>query len=309
MNKHAIPLLFATLIILQIISLVRIGNLQNDLNNTRNQLSNSASQQSNQINNIYANIDSMLKRQASIIDSYEYSFGTLDNNTLTVPVTFNITPKETKADTSATLVVSGQSFNMNKNGTNFTATLPVRIFDAFEARIILADGGVRKTEKLEVSENLREKLLPIIHVRFEGKSTSRYSKNQGESSGIYHKAGNLSLDVKPAANNKIEGARLVIDVDGKTVSEKTIEKIGGSAIQMDEKIPVSAGQKLTIAVIATDSFGLVYKTVVDQYELNDNADPKREREPMWPDETIITDKDGAILYTPGFGRVNEQLKR
>ena len=235
----------------------------------------------------------MLKRQASIIDSFEYSFGMPDNNTLSVPVTFNITPKEIKADTSATLFVSGESIRMKKNGTDFTATLPVGIFDAFEAKVILADGGIQKTEKLDVSENLREKLLPTINVRYKGKWT--YSRNQGE----FHSTGNLSLDVKPAANNnKIETARLVIEVDGKTISEKRIEKIGESMIPFDEKITVSAGQKLTVAVIAADSLGLIHKAIGVQYELDDNADLMRES--VWSGETIITDKDGTLLYAPAF---------
>lgn len=297
MKKHAVQILIAFLVILQIISLVRIGNLQDELSYIRNQISNSESQQLSQINNIYANVDSMLKRQASIIDSFEYSLGMPDNNTLSVPVTFNITPKEIKADTGATLFVSGESITMKKNGTDFTATLPVGIFDDFEAKVVLADGGIQKTEKLDVSGNLREQLLPTINVRYEGKCT--YSKNQGE----FHSKGNLSLDVKPAANNnRIETARLVIEVDGKTVSEKRIEKIGGSMIPFDEKIAVSAGQKLTVAVIATDSLGLIHKTIGVQCELDDNADLIRESE--WLGETIITDKDGTLLYAPAFDKVN-----
>lgn len=305
MKKNITSILITILIVLHIISLVRIGNLQNELSNTRNQISNLVSQQSNKISNIYSNIDSMLNRQASIIDSYEYSFGTPDNDKLTVPVTFNISPKETKEDTRATLFVSGESIAMNKNGTSFTATLPIGIFDVFEVKVILTDGKVQKTEKLEVRGNLRERVLPTIHVRFEGESTSGFKKKQGELSGIYHRTGTLSLDVKPAMNNnKIEGAHLVIDIDGDIVSEKRIQRIGGSLMDIDEKITVSAGQKMTMAVIATDSLGLTYKAIMDQYELDKNAVPIDQEEWMWWGEVIIMDKDGSILHAPQYEKVN-----
>lgn len=65
---------------------------------------------------------------------------------LTIPLIFNISPKETKEDTSATLYVSGQSVAMSRNGTNFTATIPVNIFDIIEAKVVLSDSGIEKTE-------------------------------------------------------------------------------------------------------------------------------------------------------------------
>ncbi|MEA1959821.1 MAG: hypothetical protein U9N81_00780 [Bacillota bacterium] len=305
MKKNTTPVLIAVLIVLQIISLVRIGNLQDDLRNTKNKLSDQLSHQSNQISNIYSNIDSMLDRQASIIDSYDYSFGTPDNDKLTVPVTFTITPKETKEDTAVTLFISGDSIAMEKKGTSFTGTLPAGIFDNLEAKVILADGGIQKTETLEVRGTLRDRVLPTIQVRFEGGSSDGYQKNQRKLSGIFHRTGNLSLDIKPAVNNnKIEGARLVVEVDGKIVSEKRVDQIGENWTEIDEETTLSAGQKYTMAVLATDSIGLVHKTIMDQWELDENAEPIHGDEWMWMDEVIITDKEGTVLYEPHYEEVN-----
>jgi hypothetical protein len=304
MNKKIAPVLIIVLIVLQVISVIRIGYLQNDLNNINNQLTNLISEQSNQINNIYSNIDTMLNRQSSIIDSYDYLFGTADIDKLTIPVTFNITPKETKEDTVATLYISGESVIMNKNGTTFTATLPAKIFDTFEASVVLNDSGVQKTEKLDISENLRDKVFPIVNVRVEGESGIVYNKKPGEMSGEYHRKGNLNIDVKPAANNTVTIVKfsLVCEVDGNIVSEKPIDNTTSFAI--DEKYTLSAGQTLTMTVAATDSFGFIHKSIVDKFALDKNADPVKDIDRFITEDAIITDKDGKILYDPQYQKVS-----
>lgn len=303
MKKYIPHILISIFIILQLISLNHIGNLQNELRDTKDQLANIASDQSREIQNIYSNIDTMLKRQSSIIDSYDYSFGKIDSNKLTVPVTFNITPKEKKADTSATLYLSGQSMAMSKNDTAFVATLSVSVFDTIEAKVVFADSGIQRTEKLEVVESLRERVLPTLYARFEGESGSSYSKKPGELSGEYQRKGNLSLDVKPVENNKIEKARLVIAIDGNIVSEEPINT-GGLMSDIDKKITLSAGEALKMSVMATDSLGLIYETVIDTMTLDKNAEPMHGDEWNWMGDVIITDKDGKVLYAPQYDKAD-----
>lgn len=298
MRKNLVPALFVVLIVLQLVSLSRMENLQNDLRNTQNQLMNLSSGQSNQINDIYAKIDSSLNRQASIIDNFDYSLGTLDNDKLVIPVTFNISPKETKDNTTVTLYISDQSAAMNKNDTVFTTTIPVNIFDPWEVKVVIEDDGVKRTEKLETWENLRDRALPIVAVRYEGQSGSGYSKNSGKLSGEYHKKGRFSLETKPSSDgNIIEKAHLILDIDGNTISEKPIENIAVPVV-IDEKLTLTAGQTFTIMVAVTDNIGLTYKTTVDKLKLDSNADPIHDREWAWMGDMTISSKDGTVLYEP-----------
>ena len=279
-------------------------NLQKDLRNISNQLSREVSLQSGKIDNIYNNIDSMLKRQSSIIDSYEYSLGKVDRDKLTVPVTFNIIPKEIKEDTIATLYISDKSAVMSRNGATFTATLPVYIFDQFRARLVLADSGVEKIEELETWENLQERVLPIVHVRFEDTGGIRYSKNAGELSGEFKKKGRICLEVKSAPDNNIERASLKIDIDGRIISEKPIDT-GGIWADIDEKFILSAGQILMMTVEATDSFGLIHKSIIYKFSLDENADPIHGDEMIWIDnDVIIMDENENILYAPHYEQLN-----
>lgn len=299
MKKYIIPTLIIILIVLQVITLTRIVGLQNALRDTKSELayiSSNQSSQSSQMSNIYGNIDSMLKQQSSIIDSYDYQFGTPDHSKNTIPVTFNVTPKVTKADTRATLSISGKSIAMNRNGTTFTATIAVNLFDNLEAKVILADGGIEKTEGLAVSENPREIALPTVGARFEDDAGSGYSKSSGELSVDYHRKGNLILEVKAVENNPIVKAYLVLNIDGKTVSEEQVNFSGiGTAI--DKKTTLYAGQSLTMYVTATDRFGFIHKVILDQVVLDKSAEPVNQADGTWiMGEEMITDKDGKVLY-------------
>ncbi|AGA67924.1 hypothetical protein Desdi_0378 [Desulfitobacterium dichloroeliminans LMG P-21439] len=304
MKKNLVPMLIILLIVLQAMSLSRLGDLQNDLRNTQNQLASIEMNQSREMSTIYTNIDSMLKRQSSILDSYDYSLGKLDRDKLTVPITFKITPKETKADTHVTLYMSDESVDMSKNGTTFTGTLGADLFEPIEAKVVLVDSGIERTEKMEIAENLRGNVLPDVYARFERRGETKiYSKQPNQLSGEYNFEGNLSLDVKPVRNNTIEKARLIIDVDGKVVSEEPLNT-GGQWTEIDKQWILSAGETLTMSVIATDTLGLNHKKILDKFALDENAEPAHEDEWMWMDEVIITDQAGKVLYAPQYGKVN-----
>ena len=326
MKKFIIPALVVVLIILQFVSLARIGSLQDELMNTRNDLRNLMSQQSghmsSQINNIYSSIDTMLKKQASIISSYDCEFGAVDTTDLTLPVTFQVVPREVKEDTSVALFVSGESVAMSRSGTSFTATVPVNIFGTLEARVAIEDGGVTRSEDLPVQEDLRYRVLPIVDVRFENIDGS-YSKNPDGQSGEYTISGRIGVDVKPAMNgNTIEQARVVIDRDGTIVFDKTLAgglwhavgdksevqtdqpvRIGGETVFLDiaEKFPLSTGQTLTFTVLAVDSLGLTHQK---KFALVAGTDPimglNMDFKMRTIEDATIIGKNGEVLYDPSF---------
>ncbi len=295
MNKNIAPVLIFVLILLQIITVVRIGSLQNNLTNTRNQLNQIISEQSNKISNIYTNIDTMLKRQSSIIDSYDYSFGLVDIEKLTIPVTFIITPKETKETTSILLYVSGESAAMNKEGTIFSVSVDVPVLNIFEVKAVIIDGDIQRTEKIDVWENLRERVFPTLYINYEGENTSGYIKEQKKLSGEYYKIGNLFVEIKEAVNNTIVNSLLVSEIDDTVVSEKSIEISRGSWIKIDERYPLSAGQTLTMTIVATDSLGFIHRSIIDKIQLDGNADILSDSNIYFPVDFVITDKNGKVL--------------
>ncbi len=297
MKKYIVPTLLVILIVLQLVSLSRMEQLKNELNNTKNQLSNLATSQSGQLSMLTANINQMLSKQASMIDHFEYAFGEFDQSRMTLPVTFKVVPKEVTPDARMTLDVSGERIAMDRSGTTFTATLPVGIFTKFEASVILTDNGSDKSEKLAVSEHLRFRLLPTVFAHFEGDSVMNYTKSADSLSGAYHRSGKIALDVKPVENNTIEKARLVFEVDGEIIKEMPINT-GGMSTEFDQRLSLAAGQHLVVSIEAIDSFGLIHRVIVEKFSLNGQAEHIPEDDWMWMDEAIIKHPDGTVLFNP-----------
>ena len=293
MKKYALPALLVLLVILQILSLSRISRLKNDLQNTQNQLSSLISSQSGQISSLYSRIENLLNQQDSLIEGFDYSFGMLDQETLTVPVTFTVIPKEVKTDARAFLHVSDQSTEMVRNGPAYDASLQVSVFELFQAVFVQAVDGVEKTETLAVAGNLRNRLLPIVDARFDSMGQTGYRREQNAASGTYTWDGQLWMLFKPAdETNTIEDARYVIDLDGTILSENPIDS-QGQFQAIKETFAFTVGQTLTFSVQATDSYGLIHQVVLERVRLDSNMEPIHDE---WPHMEIIMKESGEVVY-------------
>lgn len=299
MKKNVVPILLAILIVMQAVSFSKINRLQVEVENANRQISQVSSGQSGAMSNIYSNIDTLLKRQSSIIDTYDYSFGDADRETLTIPMTVSVIPKETKTGTMATLHLAGESATMERKGTTFEATLPLGLFEVLDARVVFAEEGTERSEKLDIWENLREKYVPSLYAHFEGESG--YQLTTGKTTGEYIRKGNLNLESKAATYAEFREVRLVLEVDGAAVSDREIGNVLGQRISVDEKVTLSPGQTLTMRVVARDSLGLVHRLTIDEVTIDENAQPVFGEFFGMGGEAIITDQNGKILYDPQNG--------
>ncbi|MDW7655720.1 MAG: hypothetical protein SCM11_00955 [Bacillota bacterium] len=293
MKKYALPALLALLVILQILSLSRISSLKNNLQNTQNQLSSLISSQSGQISSLYSRIENLLNQQDSLIEGFDYSFGMLDQETLTIPVTFTVIPKEVKTGARAILHVSGQSTEMIRNGPAYSATLQVNIFELFQAMFVLVADGTEKTETLAVVSNLRSRVLPDVDAHFEGMGKTGYHRDQNATSGTYTWDGQIFMQFKPTSEtNTIENARYVVDLDGTILSENPIDT-QGQYQAIKETFAFTAGQALTLSVLATDSYGLIHQVVLERVRLDNNMEPIHDE---WPFMEIIMKESGEVVF-------------
>lgn len=293
MKKYTLPALLVLLVILQILSISRISRLKNDLQNTQNQLSSLISSQSAQINSLYSRIEDLLNQQDSLIEGFDYSFGMLDQESLTVPVSFTVIPKEVKTGARAFLHVSEQSTEMIRNGPAYTASLQIDIFELFQAVFVMAADGIEKTETLVVSSNLRNLLLPEVYAHFEGMSQTGYRRDKDAASGTYTWDGQIFLQYKPTGKtNTIESARYVVDLDGTVLSENPLSTEGQHQA-IKETFAISAGQTLTLSVRAIDSYGLIHQVVLERVKLDSNMEPIYDE---WPHMEIIMKESGEVVY-------------
>lgn len=297
MKKQFITVPLALLLLLQAISLFRIGSLQSQITNLNNQISGLQTSQSSLANSIYTNVEDLLKKQGSIIDSYDFSMGDVDKDGYKVPVTFSVTPKESSADTIAALILSGENIAMVRTGTTYKATGNISIFENLSAAIVLSDNGVDRTEKLGDFGMLMEKFIPSYFVTFDG--TSGYSKKNGEAAGTYERRGNITLELHSSGNAAFKEAVMITEIDDVVVSEDPLAD--RQALQVNKKLDLSAGQTLVMYVSAVDSLGLVHKQIINEFSIDSEGNPDDDEYWNWNNKETILDEDGNILHTSEVG--------
>lgn len=283
MKKNILPIIIATFIIAQTVSIMKVSNLQSQIDNARTEINN----MSNEISTIYANVDTMLKKEMSLIETASTKLGALDTDNLTAPVVFSITPKEVSGNTAVSLEIDGELIPMNRSGTTFSATVSRDIFGSVSPLIVIDESGVKKTTQDDriIIGSMKDSLLPIMHPHFSGEAIY--------SGGTYKCKKTLYTDVKSTESGIVcTEIRFVIKVDEEVISDEVIPIDTLSAgWQVDKTIPLSNGQTCIMMVIATDSIGLEHRYTVDHWVGGAAA----QREP-WLDDEQIYSADGKLLW-------------
>lgn len=287
MKKNILSIIITALIIAQVVSIVKISNLQSQIDNARAEISNLNNSTGSEISAIYANVDAMLKKEASLIETASTEFGALDIDSLTAPVIFSITPKEVSEHTAVSLEIEGELIPMNRNGTTFSATVSRDIFSSTSPLIVIDEGGVKKTTQDDriIIWSMKDSLLPRLYPQFAGETMY--------SGGTYKCKETLYADVKNAESGIVfTEMHFVVKVDEEVVSDEVIPIDTLSAgWQVDKTIPLSNGQICVMMVIATDSTGLEHRYMVDHWVGGASA----QREPRFDDEQIYS-ADGKLLW-------------
>ncbi len=293
-NNNISPLVIALLVVLQVVSLFKIGNLQKQLESANMGISNMGAYLRSEINDIYTHVEAMLGKQSSPIESASVDMEELNREELTIAVTYKVTPKEVSEHTLVSLDFDGELLPMKRNGTTFTAVRSGSVFgQAPEPMIIISEGEVKKTVRDErIDFGGKENVFPIIYpalageVKFDGKT--------------YEKKGVLNVEAKESPSGiKFIKYRLVIKVDDRIVSDKILpgEQLP-PGYELDEKIPLSEGESCKIFLIATDSLGLEHHYLLEQWTAGADYGIEKEGCAGYSEEEIYSAK-GELLWPAG----------
>lgn len=294
MKIRNLQIIIIVLVLINVFTLFKINSVENSIERRMQQNENSVTNLERNINSIYSNVDTKLKKQASILDSYDVKIGDkLNSNNYTVPVTLSITPKEYSDGLSAILQLNNKNIFMQKEGTSFVGTTDVYIFDDFKLKVILEQNGVQKTESIEEYSQLRYKYLLDIFGGFGG--------NASYSSGIYKYDGDINLNFGNPQNNSPKKISLIKYLNGTVVSEQEVELSDNMSIPVNDKIELNANDKFMLCANIQDKYGINYKYVVMLYEI-DGEGKYVDKRPEWSNGSVIeiSDKNGNILYTPEY---------
>lgn len=239
------------------------------------------------MNAVYSNVDDMLKKKVSLIESASTKIGAPNADDLTVPITFTLTPKEVSEHTAVSLDLNGELFPMEKNGTTFLVTIVRHVFGDALPKIVIDENGVKKTTQDNKigAWSIMESVFPTLHPVFSGEV--------GFDGTTYRQAGKLSADAKRVESGvTFKEIHLVIKVDDQVISDKVIPSQALSFdYDMDEEIPLSNGQVCTMIVVATDSIGLEHHYMEDIWV----AGAEHQGYP-WSDSQQIYSAHGKLLW-------------
>lgn len=288
MKNKALYWIIAILVIFNVITYNRVNRLEDTIRNQSQQYMNEENRLRDEMNQIYSRVNEMLKKQASILDSYDLAFGKLDAEKLIVPVTLTLTPKEYTDRMTASMLLKDKSYDMQRNGTSFSVTADAYIFDDFQPRVNLISNGITKTETIQGYNGLQSKYLLEIfgHPAGESQASSTYFR--------YH--GNINIDIKPTEGNEPVKASIITEVNGKVVTEKPADPSQHISLPADEKIDLKPGDKLAMYAKVQDKYGLNYKYNLLDYVASNDKPSDTQNDINIQGSLEISDRNGKILF-------------
>ena len=299
MKKNGLLVLVVILVIAQVISYSRISDLQQQIQNVSHEQQRLNERLMSEMSQIYATVEKKMNEQASAIEYAKVTIGAPDNQKLTVPVTYTVTPKEVSDKTSLSLSFNGETLPMDRSGTSFSLTTTAGFFEQERTPdIIISEGNITRTEK---NESLY--LYSVKHHIFPEAFAHIMGGSEGNSKR-YKRYGTITFDKKDMAVAPIKEekaaseairftkATFVVAVDDVIISEKSIaiDKVDGYEVK--EEIPLMEGQTCTMTLIIQDNLGLFHHYPLDVYVQG----AKAQREPFFENEKIYT-KDGKLLWS------------
>ena len=289
-------ILIAALVIAQIVSFVRISNLQTQLDITRAEMHGLHSSISAQMSSIYLNVDGMLRQQATLIEVASTEIVAINPAEAAVSIQFSLIPKEVSEDTAVSLDFDGESIQMARNGTHFSATVSRGIFSGAMPMIVIEDGGTTiTTQDSRVGIwHVRDAVLPSLFPRFAG--STNYANGRLTFDGIILIGAGAPVGMagRPSSTDvSFTEIRLVVMVDEAVVSEAVLPIESPLAEwPFRESIQLGDGQVCTLMLVATNSLGFRH-----HYKVAEIAGGSAGRFSEFPlgGEKIYS-ADGALLW-------------
>lgn len=295
MKKENFNFIIAALILLNIYTIFKLNSMERTLDDNVQYLDREQRNLSREIDDIYFNVDEKLKKQASILDSYDVTFGDKLTEDLTVPVSISITPKKNTDNLTADLMINDKRYSMQKTGTTFTASINAYIFDPFQIKVILNDNSTEKIETIDDYDNMEQKYILEIHGDFLG--DTKYS------SGKYQYDGDIVINSYGHSNNSAEKVSISRYINGEISDEQEVDIQGNEPIMhsVKDEVELSANDRIEIFINVQDKYGINYKYIVKADEIDSEGKLVR-RVPEWTNGSLmeIKDKNGKILFKSDY---------
>ena len=260
--------------------LVRTNQLNRELDRLRNDLHNQHQTLMNQVESIYRNVDEMLQEEASLLSNVTAEYGELNLDDHTLDLSVTLVPKLISEDMKIQISINGRSTELVKNGSHFSGTIPVNIYNLDEQLLMTIDTatGTQTQYLTDVrTEYLWEGRLPsLYHCDISGTG--------GLSEGKYSLKGELDINCSPVEetpNVRFEKFILITELNDKEINREDLTEdiLGyetyphGVYFRHDYAMECEAveGDLLAIYLEATDTLGYVHKRLVYSWKEQNGA--------------------------------------
>ncbi len=316
MKRHTPATIAVFSCLLTAICLFQIAALKDEIRNVQSSLNAQMGDVNSTVRNTYSNIDSLLKKQASLLSGSGYEYGGLNTDKMTVELSCSVTPREfSPAGTTAVLVLNGREYPMTLKSGAFSVTLALPLFVQNEIpKVQFAEGGVLRTEALDWILTPRYEFLPNVFASLSGSASGRNS---------LRRKGTVDINVDGASSLEIKSISLIGVLDGKEINRTSIKPNENADIQgyipaepappvditssgrvyhgsyeLDETYEIPNGSTHELYIEVVDGYDLHYRVLIDRFIVDKNGNPGRdENEWMWRGtEADICDASGNILY-------------
>ncbi len=298
--------------------IVKISDLQDQMQTMQNSLNGQISSLQSNINSIYSNVDRKLEEQGNLLSDSEYNFEKADPENGTVSVACMVKPKVFQPEgTTAILTCNEEEYPMILEDKQFVATIPLSIYEQSTiSSVSFEKDGTVRTQTLDWRLNPRDQFLPTMYADLHGNYTGSIS---GANTYVWKVNSSLSVEVeqKGGYERTVEHIDLIHCVDG--VEEERIELLGrhldeehvsfGSSsakvsgsnplfldyeIKRDFECPF--GSTLELFVEMRDDSGLIHRKLVERETITADGQLDRNIEMWHGSEANIYDADGNLLY-------------
>ncbi len=292
-------ILSAIACVLAIFCLMQISDLKHQVNSLQNQLNNQDTQFREQMGAFVSQVEATLEAEASILSSYDWTWGSLDQETMTAPLTFTATPKEhTPGVTAANAIINGSPYLMTaQDNGSYTLTLDWPLFDSANLqRVTFQENGTERSEALNITETPFAQLLSIPYAH-------EMSASATIKEGKLHYEADILVDNllygRGDDRNEAESVALIALRDGKEIDriDFDLDQMPRSAGQyeclesVEANFSLPEGSTLTLMVEVTDDWGFTYHLFLSEHQ-SDGA----QAAPLVDSYVIIYDSQGNLLW-------------
>lgn len=275
------------LIVSQIYSVFQIDKLETKIQQTENGISYAVERLQENISTIYSNVDSKMEDYTSLLANCGYEIGSLNLETLKVPVTFTLQPKILTKTTAVFLKFGEEKLSMKRQNTEFVLTKDFSIKDEVLPTVIIEDKGVQQFEEhnnLGVY-NIKDNVFSTLSPRFTGESS--YS---GQEPYNYRMKGNITTDSSVNSHNRFKDIKYIVTLDDEVIQTNNVDITGTFNIEINDNFKMEKGKTLIGKVVAVDELNCTHEYLILHYV----AGEIEQRAPYYENEKI-TAPDGTII--------------